>query len=566
MIPVVLFAYRRADLLRRTLASLRANDVPMIYAFSDGARDASVAADVAAVRAELRTVDWTRITIVESPVNLGVSESEQRGITRVLAEHEMAVIVEEDLESVPGTYAFLCTALTRYRDVPQVMGVTAWTHPSVTPPGVTQPYFTGRMSGLMWGTWRRAWDGMLDATALERRDECLARGIDPSRFGRDLMDSPIHEQQLGTWDIRFNLHMLARGGLFLFPATSMVQHIGYDERATNSPHAAGWEPVSAPAPAPESIVWPSDVREQPGSAERWRLAIDGPPVPLVRRLARRTRLGLAAWFKRWWEFAGRTRGHLGWLRSELRLERVRLRLWNAPAGATVTVGGLRLRITDGPNAFMQYKDEFVRRNYAFQTTNPAPFVIDGGANIGMFSLATRRDHPRARIVAFEPDPALFHLLRENLSANGAGDVRLVHCAIGAADGEMAFASDGQAGGALSAAGGNIRVKVEPLSRYVTEEVDFLKLNIEGAEFEVLHELAASGKLRSIRSMVFEYHGWYGGPQRLGAILDLLDAHGFRYFVHDLDEQTNAATKPVFQPPAPGMAWFALVYAWREERP
>lgn len=561
MIPVVLFAYRRADLLRRTLACLRANHVPMIYAFSDGARDASAAADVEAVRAELRAVDWTRIEVVASPGNLGVSEAEQRGITRVLAAHELAVIVEEDLEFVPGTYDFVCAGLTRYRDDARVFGVTAWTHPSVTPPGVSQPYFTGRMSGLMWGTWARAWDGMLSATALERRDECLAKGIDPSRFGRDMVDSPAHELQIGGWDIRFNLHMLARGGLFLFPATSMVQHIGYDARATNSPDATGWEPVSAPAPAIESIVWP-EVRELKGSAELWRLAIDGPPVPAVRRVLRRARTALAANMRRWREFAGRLRGLAGRGKRELRLEWLRHRLWTLPADSTVMIDGMRLRITDGANAYMQFKDEFVRNNYGFEAVRPEPVVIDGGANIGMFTLSTRRQHPKARITAFEPDPALMHMLRENLAVNGAADVTLVASALGGADGEMAFASDGQAGGVLSVSGGNIRVRVEPLSRYITGEVDFLKLNIEGAELDVLREVAAAGRLRLVRAMVVEYHGWYGGEQRLGALLDLLDAQGFRYFLHDLDQQTNAVTKPVFRAPKQGEAWFVLVYAWR----
>ena len=62
-------------------------------------------------------------------------------------------------------------------------------------------------------------------------------------------------------------------------------------------------------------------------------------------------------------------------------------------------------------------------------------------------------------------------------------------------------------------------------------------------------------------MVVEYHGWPNGEQRLGAILSLLDAQGFRYLVHDLDEQTNPATKPPFRPPGDS-PWFTLVYAWR----
>lgn len=266
--------------------------------------------------------------------------------------------------------------------------------------------------------------------------------------------------------------------------------------------------------------------------------------------------------------------------AELRLELLRHRLLRAPDGSVVRVGGLRLRVTDGANAYMQYKDEFVRRNYAFARAGSAPLVIDGGANIGMFTLATLRDHPDARVIAFEPDPAVLALLRENLERNGARNVTVVNAALGAADGEMEFTPDGQAGGALVAAGtrapgtpaGNaapaggapMRVRVERLSRYLDRDVDFLKLNIEGAELDVLRELEASGRIGRVRAMVIEYHGWPGGEQRLGPLLSLLDSAGFRFLVHDQDEQSNPRTKPPFRPPG-DEPWFALVYAWRADR-
>lgn len=286
VIPVVLFAYRRADLLRRALASLRANDVPLIYAFSDGPRDAEVAAEVAEVRAELRAVDWTRIEIAEASVNLGVATAELQGIEGVLEHHEMAVMVEEDLEFGPGTYDFICAGLRHYRNDSLAMGVTAWNHPRLTPAGVTQPYFTGRMSGLMWGTWKRAWSGMLEATALKRLQECRAKGIDPSRYGDDLLHAPADDEAKGMWDLRFNLHMLARDGLFLFPALSMVRHTGYDARATNSPDGTGWTDVVSMPPNLAEVRWPA-VLEHPGSAAPWRTAMNAPRRTWLSRIKRR---------------------------------------------------------------------------------------------------------------------------------------------------------------------------------------------------------------------------------------------------------------------------------------
>lgn len=46
---------------------------------------------------------------------------------------------------------------------------------------------------------------------------------------------------------------------------------------------------------------------------------------------------------------------------------------------------------------------------------PDPVVVDAGANIGMFSLLALRHWPRGRIVAVEPAPEVFEALRRNLA-------------------------------------------------------------------------------------------------------------------------------------------------------
>lgn len=263
----------------------------------------------------------------------------------------------------------------------------------------------------------------------------------------------------------------------------------------------------------------------------------------------------------WRTLTGRLRGLAGRTLAAVRLEWMRHRLWHAGPGSVVTIGGMRIRVTDGPNTFMQFKDEFVRRNYAFHTGETQPVVIDGGANMGLFTLATLRDHPGARITAFEPDPAIAELLRENLAANGASHVAIVVAALGGADGTARFARDGHAGGTLG--DGDLTVRVVRLSQHVGSTVDFLKLNIEGAELDVLRELEQSGRLGNVRAMVIEHHGWHGRPQQLAPLLDVLDRNGFRYLVHDLDDQTNPVTKPPFRPPPDGAPWFCLVYAWQD---
>ncbi|MEQ8791626.1 MAG: FkbM family methyltransferase [Pirellulaceae bacterium] len=246
-----------------------------------------------------------------------------------------------------------------------------------------------------------------------------------------------------------------------------------------------------------------------------------------------------------------------------RLLQLRGEVWERGWGEVVTFDGLTVRVTDGPNFYMQYKDEFVQGVYHFDATRRNPRILDGGANIGMSALCWKRTYPAAEIVSFEPDPAVFTLLQENLAANGLTGVELVNAGLGPRAGRFAFNPDQSAGGQIELVESAEGVRVEKLSDYLHERVDLLKLNIEGLELDVLREAADAGRLRNIDEIVLEYHGWPGQPQRLGELLVLLEREGFRYLLHDFDAETCAATKPPFHLQR-GTTWFCLVYAKRDD--
>jgi len=249
--------------------------------------------------------------------------------------------------------------------------------------------------------------------------------------------------------------------------------------------------------------------------------------------------------------------------QEFQLARLRYRMFAEPPSTPGIQRFLHytVRITDGPNFYMQYKDEFVRRIYHFDSQRRDPLIIDAGSNIGMSLLYFKHTYPQARVIAFEPDPTIFGILQENVTRNRLADVTLINAGLSAQAGKVTFTPDGSAGGHVGGGHAAIEVRMERLSGYLHEPVDFLKLNIEGEELPVLQEAADSGKLRQVRELVLEYHGWSGGEQQLGHILDLLDCHGYRYLVHDFDSETCSASKPPFRL-TPSTTWFCLVYARR----
>jgi hypothetical protein len=277
LIPIILFAYARPDHLRRTLDCLRENKVPLIYAFSDGPRNPDLAGIVAQVRDTLRAIDWCDIVLCEREVNLGLGRSILNGVTEVLGKHDAAIIFEDDLICVPGTYDYLCAALDHYRNTPRVMSVTGWTHPLVTPGDVIdKPYFDGRAECLVWGTWVRAWNGMeIDAKTL--MGQCQDQSIDIYMYGADLVDMAKAELTQNIWAVRFLFLHILKKGLCLRPPWSMVEHIGFDTLATNASDGRIWtNPPLKPSPSlPEE--WPEPT-EHPACARMYQKVFGGRPT------------------------------------------------------------------------------------------------------------------------------------------------------------------------------------------------------------------------------------------------------------------------------------------------
>lgn len=240
----------------------------------------------------------------------------------------------------------------------------------------------------------------------------------------------------------------------------------------------------------------------------------------------------------------------GW-QSMTHLAWRRWRVLTRKPGSLVRCLNYTVRINDGPNFYVLYKDIFFNRIYHFEAERPEPLILDCGSNIGMSILYFKHVYPKARIIALEPDPTIFPYLHENVFRNGLTDVRLLQVAAGGREGPVTLYSDGKFGSCLAdhlpgdiAAGWTMhQVPCVRLRDYLSETVDFLKMNIEGAEYETLVD--ARDYLRQVREMVVEYHHLPKLPRTLHEILTLLHKQGFEYCVSDFNLETyDGARSPV----------------------
>jgi FkbM family methyltransferase len=188
---------------------------------------------------------------------------------------------------------------------------------------------------------------------------------------------------------------------------------------------------------------------------------------------------------------------------------------------------------DAASFLSAYTQIFEREIYTFSTEQPAPMILDCGANIGLAVMYWKRLFPEARIVAFEPDPGAFLALQSNCMRWSLGDVELVDAAVWTESGESEFLSDGADAGRLltprAKDTGSGMVRTVRLRDYLTSHVALLKLDVEGAETDVLRDCA--DRLDGVERLFVEWHSFVDDEQSLDELLSILRAAGFRFHLH-----------------------------------
>jgi FkbM family methyltransferase len=207
-------------------------------------------------------------------------------------------------------------------------------------------------------------------------------------------------------------------------------------------------------------------------------------------------------------------------------------------------GGKQFTVPDALSFFWQYHEIMVRRAYAFpHSENRPPVIFDCGSNVGLSLCFYHDNYPGAQITAFEPDPKVAAYLEGNLERNGIQGVTLHRAATWISEGTLHFASEGADGGRLDESAGGVEVQTVNLRALIEQhaQIDFLKMDIEGAEAELVPHLGDS--LQRIRHLFIEYHSYAGQEQALHPILHALAAQGFRYYMETDVKRRNPFTAP-----------------------
>ena len=175
-----------------------------------------------------------------------------------------------------------------------------------------------------------------------------------------------------------------------------------------------------------------------------------------------------------------------------------------------------------------------------------PSVLDLGGNIGLFSLLAAQTHPEALIYAYEPGPPNYQMFEMNCMANAALSQR-IHLHKEAVAGQTCIAEwlfdDQNPGGygLFSKNGLKYQVQIRAFAEVVgsiTGDIALAKIDIEGAEYEVLRSTPPESWER-IQAVSLELHDDPEGKMQRADFLKRMCGLGFKieqetvisYFLH-----------------------------------
>jgi FkbM family methyltransferase len=168
-----------------------------------------------------------------------------------------------------------------------------------------------------------------------------------------------------------------------------------------------------------------------------------------------------------------------------------------------------------------------------------PVIIDVGANVGFFSLFMASQFPKAKIVAFEPLPGNFKHLQKQFQRNSNKDLTALNKAVTGSKGSIMLHYNPEVNFTALASmhttfdsSNTHQVEVEAVSlpdifsQYNLDQIDLLKLDCEGAEYDILYQCPTQYFGR-IKQIAMETHAGKQPNENTQALGEYLKKNGYQ---------------------------------------
>jgi len=242
--PIVIFAYRRPDLLRRTLHALSLNfgiGQSEVFIFCDGPKanasheDHSSILEVREIASKFEAGKKLHTSFRSE--NIGLAQSVMEGVDTVITQFGKVIVVEDDVDLSPYFLSFMNDALQKFSNSKDVGAVGSWNY-FLGNDSINQSFFLRYPDSIAWATWLDRWmllerDGrkLLSALVASNRDVILNADGELTLFTSMLRDQI--EGKVDSWAIRWTASLVLNNRLTLYPPQSLSKHIGFGTGATH---------------------------------------------------------------------------------------------------------------------------------------------------------------------------------------------------------------------------------------------------------------------------------------------------------------------------------------------
>jgi FkbM family methyltransferase len=193
--------------------------------------------------------------------------------------------------------------------------------------------------------------------------------------------------------------------------------------------------------------------------------------------------------------------------------------------------------TNGVTDVATILDVYFRKDYGNASDNSV--IIDIGANIGVYAIYAATKSQGSKIFAFEPAPAEFEMLTENIAANNLGGaIVATHAAVsGKNETRTLFLNGGPHNSIYEHWEHAQPIEVACVSLESIFEknniarCDMLKMDCEGSEFEIFQS-APDRLFEKIAAIRMEYHCGPDAPMTVEQLIAFLESKKYRIIKHE----------------------------------
>lgn len=235
-IPILIIAFNRPDISRRTFESIRKLKPSCLYVAVDGAReDVEDESDkVQQVLTLYQEVDWPcNVNYRHNERNLGAELTVSNAVSWILSEQEYCIVLEDDIIASNAFFDFAREMLIKYKDFKNVYQVSAAQFTPMETMKTDYLFSLYGHTGFGWATWKRAWQHFsmhlcdFDSTL---KDKSIIENFSCPQAYESFRKCVKKMKSIGsencTWDCCWSYIRNRDGGLSIVPKTNLSQNIG----------------------------------------------------------------------------------------------------------------------------------------------------------------------------------------------------------------------------------------------------------------------------------------------------------------------------------------------------